>query len=246
MKFHIDHPVIIIGMHRSGTTLLSKILDDSGIFQGVMKDHNNEAFHFLSLNQTSLKNAGADWLHPKVPQKQHWELLDKYALYAEHFKLKSGRPIKMLLLSNKQWGWKDPRNTYTLPMWLSVFPKAKVIHMVRNGVDVALSLQTRNKQKGEVHNELLNDLNYNFGLWEKYVSQGESAKALTSNYYELKYEDLLSQNNDSILGMEDFLGVNIKKGLGIIKEGNKRFIEYSVYKELTDKSEMYQKWYGEG
>ncbi len=32
----------------------------------------------------------------------------------------------------KAWGWKDPRNTFTLPMWLSIFPKARVLHVLRN------------------------------------------------------------------------------------------------------------------
>src|SRR5262249_51761949 len=41
------------------------------------------------------------------------------------------------------WGWKDPRNTYTLPIWLDVFPHAKVVHVYRHGVDVAHSLRVR-------------------------------------------------------------------------------------------------------
>ena len=40
MKYN---PIIIIGMHRSGTSMLSKILEDSDIFLGNNKDINNEA-----------------------------------------------------------------------------------------------------------------------------------------------------------------------------------------------------------
>src|SRR5699024_2516440 len=42
---------------------------------------------------------------------------------------------------NRAWGWKDPRNVYTLPIWLRLFPKAKVIFIKRHGVDVAASLR---------------------------------------------------------------------------------------------------------
>jgi hypothetical protein len=45
------------------------------------------------------------------------------------------------------WGWKDPRNSITLPVWLKLFPDARVIHIVRNGVDVAESLYRR-QQRG--------------------------------------------------------------------------------------------------
>ena len=52
-------------------------------------------------------------------------------------------PIPAAALSVAQttpWGWKDPRNTFTLPLWIELFPDAKVIHVVRHGVDVAGSL----------------------------------------------------------------------------------------------------------
>lgn len=41
------------------------------------------------------------------------------------------------------WGWKDPRNTITLPIWLELFPNAKILHIRRHGVDVAQSLRKR-------------------------------------------------------------------------------------------------------
>ena len=43
MKYN---PIIIIGMHRSGTSMLSKILEYSDIFLGNNKDINNEALFF--------------------------------------------------------------------------------------------------------------------------------------------------------------------------------------------------------
>ena len=45
------------------------------------------------------------------------------------------------------WGWKDPRNTFLLPLWRDIFPEAKVIHVIRNGVDVAASLLTREEKR---------------------------------------------------------------------------------------------------
>ena len=45
------------------------------------------------------------------------------------------------------WGWKDPRNTCTLPLWIRVFPNARVINVYRDGVDVAASLVVRERKR---------------------------------------------------------------------------------------------------
>src|SRR5213078_1316124 len=47
---------------------------------------------------------------------------------------------------DRPWGWKDPRTVFTLPLWLQLFPKAKIINIVRNGVDVASSLSVREQK----------------------------------------------------------------------------------------------------
>ena len=44
---------------------------------------------------------------------------------------------------NFPWGWKDPRNSFTLKIWRQIYPNAKVIHIHRNPVDVANSLKKR-------------------------------------------------------------------------------------------------------
>ena len=45
------------------------------------------------------------------------------------------------------WGWKDPQTIFTLPLWLKLFPDAKLIYLTRNGVDVAASLLTREQKR---------------------------------------------------------------------------------------------------
>ncbi|MBW1793701.1 MAG: sulfotransferase [Deltaproteobacteria bacterium] len=64
------------------------------------------------------------------------------------------------------WGWKDPRTTLTLPLWLKLFPKARIIHVIRNGIDSALSLWRRCKKAGVGAPHCL-DLNYCFDLLER-------------------------------------------------------------------------------
>ncbi len=46
-----SHPIIISGMHRSGTSLLSRIIEKTGVFLGKYKQRNNESLYFLQLNR---------------------------------------------------------------------------------------------------------------------------------------------------------------------------------------------------
>ena len=64
-KSYKRSPIIIIGMHRSGTTMLSKILEDMGVFMGEKKDINNEALFFLNFNRYIFKQTFATWDSPK-------------------------------------------------------------------------------------------------------------------------------------------------------------------------------------
>ena len=59
------YPIIITGMHRSGTTLLSKILEKNGVFIGRYKEINNESKFFLRINRWMFTMLGASWDNPK-------------------------------------------------------------------------------------------------------------------------------------------------------------------------------------
>ncbi len=197
-------PFIIIGMHRSGTSLVTKILEKSGIFMGVIKDHNFEAMHFLSLNQQALWAAGGSWLQPIVPKKIHHRTIPAKELYREHFRINTLGQRLQNFWKNPDWGWKDPRNTFTLPMWLELFPNAKVIHVYRDGEEVARSLKKRNNKPGEVYDARLNNLDFNRQLWQLYLEQARSYENLGHRYIEIDYADIVAGNKVAIAKLEKF------------------------------------------
>lgn len=45
MKYNLS-PILIIGMHRSGTSMITRKLESLGLFLGNEKDENDEAFFF--------------------------------------------------------------------------------------------------------------------------------------------------------------------------------------------------------
>lgn len=200
-------PFIIIGMHRSGTTLLAKVLESAGIFMGVMKDPNFEAYHFLSLNQQMLAKAGGSWIDPVVPGKEQAAAESAEVLYREHFKLNGKLSLWRNRLQNPAWGWKDPRNTFTLGHWLELYPQARVIHLTRAAEAVVKSLQARNRVPGEVYEEALNDKQFCLALHQKYLDQARHWRGqLGARYFELDYADLVRPDSEAVKGLSGFCG----------------------------------------
>ena len=80
------------------------------------------------------------------------------------------------------WGWKDPRNSLTLPFWEDLLPGMKTLIMVRNPLEVAHSMKERN------------GTSYSFGLrlWEIYnrrVIETASNQERLVTHYDLFFQD---------------------------------------------------------
>ena len=221
-------PVIFIGMHRSGTSMLGRLLEDLGMFFGAQKDENNEALFFQDLNEWLLSQCGGRWDNPAPFKEYFWrngEAVKWTEIYLRNL-LASPRAIQFLGLRrflaggmgglNGPWGWKDPRNTFTLPMWLKIFPNAKVVSIERNGVDVAQSLLAREikiledaprfyqryraiffihpRRAGFAHSPRCLSLEDAFSLWQEYTAEADAviAKLPRERVLTLRYEEVLA------------------------------------------------------
>ncbi len=224
-------PVIIIGMHRSGTSLLTRALQGFGFFMGVGTSRNEEAAFTNALNNWIFRHAGATWDQPEPMDRLLADQAIRPHLHEYLMGVIDG-PAAMRFLGpagwlrhgglrgiDRPWGWKDPRNTFTLPFWLELFPDARILHIVRHGVDVAESLRSRRARelerniaryrrlRGLYHanplapkrrpfagHERCAWLDGGFSLWEAYVDRArEHVEALGSRAREIRYEDLISQ-----------------------------------------------------
>src|ERR1700685_2157824 len=164
-------PIIIIGMHRSGTTMIARMLEAMGLFVGKKKESNHEALFFLRIDRWLFSQCGASWENPQ-PIYYLVENAEARAMttdYIARYLLPSPRAISYLGLKKYlrywtpanlrvPWGWKSPLSTYTLPLWLDIFPDAKVIHIYRPGVDVRNSLRARvQREKSRTRMQQLSD-----------------------------------------------------------------------------------------
>jgi hypothetical protein len=158
----IRPPVIIIGMHRSGTTLVVALLKKLGFFPGARMGPNLEAFFFQRLNEWFLRRAGGAWDYPlpikllyQVESLRHEaENIVRHAVSSRQFSEFTGFLTNILHnekdILRKPWGWKDPRTVFTLRLWVKPFPDARLLYIKRNGIDAANSLFVRATRKPNI------------------------------------------------------------------------------------------------
>lgn len=140
-------------MHRSGTTMLCRLLEELGLFVGKSKRKNYEATFFQKINKYLLYQANATWDDPEniryLDEDYYLELAKvlrkriNSPFFMEYLGL--GKYLSQLSGTDKKlsWGWKDPVNSLTIDMWKAIYPQAKIIYVYRNPIDVAASLQKR-------------------------------------------------------------------------------------------------------
>ena len=163
-----DKPVIILGMHRSGTSMIARLLKQMGLFIGddLFDETHSESRYFLRVNDELLKRVHATWDNPKnfdyFLENENIVAMStsrvKYDLGTSQMKGFLGSHTSLQSI-NTPWGWKDPRTMITAPIWLNIFPKAKIVYILRNGIDVANSLQKRavrdlERQKNPIRYEI--------------------------------------------------------------------------------------------
>ena len=226
-------PVILIGMHRSGTSLLSQLLGLCGVHMGRDLDNNFESAHMRGLNKHSFRAVNADWNAPEpvigAMQSPDFVTVEK-AYYRQHMlkglggALYWGRDHWFALQRGTElpaWGWKDPRTSVTLSAWLGLFPDAQVVHIIRNGIDVAISLHRRQIAKSKrwrLHSDHRDprghDFDFCFALWETYQAHLLTYRDAipAGQYTELRYETLLQEPESTLSSVLDKIGVVVDEG----------------------------------
>lgn len=146
-------PILLVGPHRSGTSLLAEMLSASGLFLGARLDSHHESTYFQRIARRVMSELGAHWSQPSVAAR---------ALTDEVRRAETAEVLRNLLISpasveywgrhrrdgqlGSSWGWKDPRTSVLLPLWLDLFPQARIVSIERHPLDCALSLHRRSKE----------------------------------------------------------------------------------------------------
>jgi hypothetical protein len=145
--------VVVIGVHRSGTSMLAGILDKLGISMGPnVKANAQQAKHnalgyyednsFMDLNERILTRSNRGWADVPDPLK--------LGNACASFQGPALELIQARMAANEMWGWKDPRTCLTLPAYFGGLDKdhTLIVRMERSKLAIVKSLLHREARHG--------------------------------------------------------------------------------------------------
>ncbi|MEJ2565585.1 MAG: hypothetical protein P8164_08940 [Gammaproteobacteria bacterium] len=202
----IEHSraVLVLGMHRSGTSVLSRALISLGVDFGTSliaaRPDNPRGFFedkdIYALNQSFLRSMRCQWHSLILPKS--------YPLEAEiTFRKQAARLIVEKFTGLSLWGLKDPRITRLLPYWEKVFSDMHInrhyILANRNPLEVANSLAKRNDMPTA----------HALALWALHQIDGLQA-VINNGGMIVDYELMMTQPSIELRRLAEFLGQELE------------------------------------
>ena len=197
--------VLVVGMHRSGTSVLTRGLKALGVQLGD---------HLASSAEDNLRGFWEDKDVLDVNEKilralgRRWDSVSPVPLASlQNEVFRSLRDEGRTLLKERfgkesLWGIKDPRLSRSLPYWLPLIEEMGVrphlLLAVRHPASIAHSLAVRNGLSEE-HSALLC-----LGHWLEVLRSVDSINSLV-----IDYDDFLEDSEHYLAGIADWLGVEV-------------------------------------
>jgi glycosyltransferase involved in cell wall biosynthesis len=165
----LHSPVVVAGMHRSGTSLAASIIAAGAVRMGdrlLEADRNNrhgytEDLDFLELNRAVLAATTPtdDGGHPDWGWTEHDR---RRPAGSDAFATRASELIAARTRTGERWGWKDPRTTLLLDFWHPLLDDPVYLAVYRSPWDVADSMQ---RMGAEV---FLRNPGYGLAIWSYY------------------------------------------------------------------------------
>jgi hypothetical protein len=208
-----QRPIFIVGVHRSGTTLLRFMLNSHPRLY-IPPESDFIPRFFQRRPQGPLDEARVDWLLDVIFRRyrlvKEWQGAppDPAAFYAA---MATPTPAAFLdtLYSRyarqhgaERWGDKTPIYASYVDLIAGMFPTAQFVHIVRDGRDVALSML--DKWGSEVHI----DVYFAARNWRRRIGQARASGAGLGpeRFYELRYEALVADPEAELRPLCAYLG----------------------------------------
>jgi len=205
--------VLVVGMHRSGTSVLAAGLHALGVQfgQNLLPENEENVKGFfedkrvVTLNDELLHSLGISWNNPYL-----LEYVAKKIDVPDNFYTRAGD----ILQDFKDFsfiGFKDPRFSLLLPFWQKVMAaytgrRLYIIHALRHPLAVAASLRARGEKFshlfycGEIHHSLLLWTGYHAALMNNLPADGNLM---------VSFDDLLLRPLHQLSRIADFLGIDL-------------------------------------
>jgi len=218
-----NHPVFIIGMFRSGTTLLEQIL---GAHPDI--DAAGEVNQMLRYVK--------DKPYPECIEAPNQEWADQY--------------LNRLNSDAKFCTDKMPMNYLHVGLIHTLFPNASIIHITRNPLDTCVSCFANSFSASHAYTSDLHNL---AGVYEQYQRiMMYWNKVLPNRIYEIAYESLVDNIEKTIKGVLEHIGVEFNSDV-LHFYTNRRIavtpsadqVRKPIYKSSIDRHKKFESYLGE-
>lgn len=220
--------LIVLGMHRSGTSMVARLLNMMGAYFGAegsstgFSAENPKGFwerrDIRNLNDRALFAVNADWY--KVADFDVTKLPD----HVKEEYTKTAKTLIHELDTHRPWVIKEPRFCLLFPILRPLLEIPVCVHVYRNPLQVAQSLKTRNGFP----------IHFGIALWEKY---NLSALSITQGLPNLlvSYSQLIEQPVETVqLLFEDLNSLGVQ-GLRCPNDKEiQAFIDPALFRERDD------------
>jgi len=189
----------------SGTRVVTRILREAGLFTGAELNESEDAWKFGDYSDRWVDVYLSHGGHALPAGVERAMLDDLGTLLLEHCsQLEPGQP----------WGWKEPRSIYLLPFFHRHLPALRFLHVVRDGRDMALSVNQNQLRK---HGDAapipsgLSEQARSMALWSwvNLAAARYGEERLGERYLRIRFEDLCARPVEvagSILGFFEIRG----------------------------------------
>lgn len=197
--------IIILGMHRSGTSLAGQLLQSLGFQFGpedlaLTPKQDNPLGYWERKDVTKLNDEAFAALGVTWERVGEWDITKLPKEFIAKFD-KDAEQIIAAFPSGKPWFIKDPRMCLTLPLWEKHLADPIYVFAYRDPIEICRSLWTRNQHPPKLV----------MALWERYLGSALNATRGKRRLL-LRYDDLLRDHKATVrrfvAGLES-LGVTL-------------------------------------
>jgi hypothetical protein len=188
-----DKPVFIVGMPRSGTSLVEQILSAHPDIHGA-----GELMHMHNISALIKKITHSDQDFPANLEYLTTGLLDHLAdLYLQNVERDAKHAIR---ITDKM-----PSNFRLLGLIELLFPNARVIHCIRDPRDTCLSCYFQQFTKGQHFASSLSDTAFYYNGYQRLMKHWKSVLSLP--VFEVNYEEMVAGLEEMSRKLLCFLGL---------------------------------------
>ena len=183
-------PIFILGMPRSGTTLVEQILSNHPNVYG-----GDEQVLIVNLLQKNFKNKNLRLFFENIIE---FDKNDFKRIGEEYI-----NRMKIISRNSEKTTDKMPENFYWIGFIKLILPQSKIIHCYRNSKDNCLSLFKNHFPGGKINYSY--DLNHIVEYYNLYYDLMYHWNNLLPNFiFNIKYENLISNTKDEIINLLKF------------------------------------------